>query len=299
MRHQSETAGKILIIDDQPELAAGLVALLQDDGFEARVQPSPIGLPFVLRSFDPDVVLMDLTIPTLSGDTVLRLDRKRMFPTSAPIVLYSGRGREELASLTVELSVDGFFSKGDDVNDLLRRIPKWVAVRRGRDAFTSGRGVDPSTPACADLQPLVVLRTDAPVSQPSAMLQFGGYVVVKAGSNDLACSLVESCAAAALIVDVGMPELNQFVAEHMPSLTVPVLFLSGIAPRIAGASSYATMPRSASRHSLISAVDRVIADHGTSRGQALPSGVRARNAAATQQAYGVGRVTHAAAHFAP
>lgn len=255
------SAGKVLIIDDQPELVCGLQMLLEAEGFETLHHPSPLGLAFLLRSFNPDVILLDLTIPTLGGETVLRLDRKRFFPTNAAIILCSGRSREELSALAEDYAVDGFFSKGDDVNDLLLRMPKWVAVRRGRDAFQRGNreGSGIAAAGSVDVQPLLVMRTDSYRSDSAAMLQLGGYLVVKAASDELARTLVASCAASALVVDVGTREMNRFIAHELERTGVPVLFLSSVPFAVpASPVPVAVLSRSSMREALVATVDRLV-----------------------------------------
>lgn len=270
------TAGKILIIDDQPDLMSGLQLLLEAEGFETLHHPSPLGLAFLLRSFDPDVILLDLAIPALGGETVLRLERKRFFPTNATIVLCSGRSRQELSALTEEFAVDGFFSKGEDVNDLLLRIPKWVSIRRARDAFQRGTSQPATAMTIMDMQPLLVMRTDSPHNTSAAMLQLGGYLVVKAASDELARTLVESCAASAVIVDVGIRERNQFAARVLPGIGVPVLFLGSLPPDVGGSSvPLASLPRFETRDALVATVDRLLAD-GAKRLRAVPPAARSR-----------------------
>lgn len=256
------SAGRILVIDDEPELVRGLQELLEMDGFETLQLSSPIGLAVHLRTFDPDVVLLDVSIPTLSGDTLLRLGRKRCFPTTASVILYSGRASVELASMTEELGVDGFFSKGDDVGDLLFRLPKWVAARRGREAQATGtRSHAPivSDPRRIDFQPVIILRTDAVASPTASVLQLGGYVVIKASSDDLARELIHSCGAGVAIIE--LPIFDAVRCLKADPFAIPTLLLSPVAASIQRMvpGSNAVFAKTGSREDLIGLTDHLLA----------------------------------------
>lgn len=264
--------GRILIVDDDAEAAAGLQMLLEDEGHEVVVQPSPIGLSFQLTRSDPDVILLDMSMPALSGDALLRLGRKRFFPTNATVVLFSGRGREDLASLAEELGADGFFSKGEHVQDLLLRIPPWIAARRARDRFATGEPI-PFAPAAAqvDLQPVVILRTNETGSRTSALLQLAGYVVIKAGSDELAKALAASTGAGAIVVELGSLAAVGYV-QNAP-LPVPTLILTPVVATVqrrAPAFVSVIAPPS-SESDLFTHVDKLVA----MRGMASSMGERA------------------------
>jgi len=127
---EDQSPGRILLIDDQPELIEGFRLLLEDEGFEATVHPSLITLPLVLRSLNPDVILLDLSMPALSGQALFATGVHRLLRTSAPIVLFSGRSPRELSEITEEIGADGFVSKAQDLDDAIRRIRLWVMKRR-------------------------------------------------------------------------------------------------------------------------------------------------------------------------
>jgi DNA-binding response OmpR family regulator len=123
------TRPKVLIVDDQPDLLAGLVALLDDEGIDAAVHESIITLPLVVRKIDPDLVLIDLSMPALSGEAVFTMGRARL-GTDAPLVLFSGRAAHELAKLAEELGADGFLAKSQEPLELIARIQSWIDHRR-------------------------------------------------------------------------------------------------------------------------------------------------------------------------
>lgn len=123
-------AGRVLIVDDQPELTDGFRMYLELEGYAVFVHTSLITLPMVIRSIDPDVILLDLSMPALSGDALFKLGVHRMLRTDAPVVLFSGRGARELSRLAEELGAEGFLPKESDPEDASRRISTWVMQRR-------------------------------------------------------------------------------------------------------------------------------------------------------------------------
>lgn len=123
-------AGRVLIVDDEPELAAGFRMYLEAEGYAVAVHPSLITLPMVVRSIDPDVILLDLSMPALSGHALFRAGVHRMLRTDALIVLFSGRSPRELSRLAEELGADGFLAKEGEPADAARRIGAWVMQRR-------------------------------------------------------------------------------------------------------------------------------------------------------------------------
>lgn len=123
------TRGKVLIVDDQPDLLEGLMALLREEGIDAETHDSIITLPLVVRRIDPDVILIDLSMPALSGEAVFTMGRARL-GSDAPLVLFSGRAAHELAKLAEALGADGFLAKSQEPIDIIARIQSWIDHRR-------------------------------------------------------------------------------------------------------------------------------------------------------------------------
>jgi len=123
------TRGKVLIVDDESELLEGLAFLLREEGIEVEIHESIITLPLVVRKIDPDVILLDLSMPALSGSAVFAMGRKRL-GSDAPLVLFSGCATHELAKRAEELGADGFMSKTQEPADIIARIESWIDHRR-------------------------------------------------------------------------------------------------------------------------------------------------------------------------
>jgi DNA-binding response OmpR family regulator len=123
------TRPKVLIVDDQPDLLEGIMMLLREEGIDVEIHDSMITLPLVVREINPDLILLDLSMPALSGSAVFKMGRARL-RSDAPLILFSGRSAHELAQRAEELGADGFLAKSQEPVDIIARIQSWIDHRR-------------------------------------------------------------------------------------------------------------------------------------------------------------------------
>lgn len=129
-----KTVKTVLLIDDDEMSVTGFKELLELEGFQVVFTSSPFAIPFLLGRHDPDLILIDLSMPALSGSTLLGELRSRIFKTNAPLVLFSGRSAPELSELCERLGTDDFISKGDALDIALNRVRFWAHSRVDADA---------------------------------------------------------------------------------------------------------------------------------------------------------------------
>jgi len=138
----STTRGRVLIVDDEPDLLEGMKMLLEIEGIDVIVHGSMITLPLILREADPDVVLLDISMPALSGTFALRSGLRKMLRTDGSLVLFSGRSPRELAAAAEDLGADGFITKAQDPMEIVRRIQTWIDRRRLARATQRNEGLN-------------------------------------------------------------------------------------------------------------------------------------------------------------
>jgi DNA-binding response OmpR family regulator len=126
----SKTRGRVLFVDDEPYLLEGMKALLELEGIDVFVHDSMITLPLILREADPDIVLLDLSLPALSGTSALRSGLRKLLRTEGALLLFSGRSPNELSVLAQELGADGFISKSENAMEIIGQIRTWIDRRR-------------------------------------------------------------------------------------------------------------------------------------------------------------------------
>ena len=80
---------QILIVDDDPQIRAGLTALLEDD-WEVRSADTGRAALAAFAEFSPDVVLLDVNLPDATG--IELLNQFKMYSEASAVIMMSGQG---------------------------------------------------------------------------------------------------------------------------------------------------------------------------------------------------------------
>lgn len=118
----------VLIIEDNPDLAYGLVNNLEIDGHRVElVQDGAQGLERV-RTLRPDLVILDLMLPGLNGYEVLKRLREGGWQT--PVLILSARSEEADKLRGFRYGADDYVTKPFSLLEMLARVD--ALLRRGR-----------------------------------------------------------------------------------------------------------------------------------------------------------------------
>lgn len=120
---------RILIIDDDRAHLSTTQELLEGDGYEVVTHGSPFGATERIMSMKPDLVLLDVNMPALSGETLLPLLKGREQTRDVPVVLHSSNDEAALRAAAARLGAAGYACKGD-LRALERVLAKVLAARR-------------------------------------------------------------------------------------------------------------------------------------------------------------------------
>jgi DNA-binding response OmpR family regulator len=124
---QTTSLGRILVVDDDPNLGEVVARYLQREGYEVEVvADGRTGLERALATL-PDLVVLDLMLPGLDGIEVFRRLR-RVAPI--PVVMLTARGSEEDRVAGLELGADDYVAKPFSPRELTARV-KAVLRRAG------------------------------------------------------------------------------------------------------------------------------------------------------------------------
>lgn len=131
-----ETAPEILIVEDEPKLAALLTDYLQAAGFACETLTDGASVAAAVRAKPPTLVLLDLMLPGKDGLEVCR--ELRTF-TDVPIVMVTARVEEIDRLLGLELGADDYICKPFSPREVVARVK--AILRRLERSSVSG-GVD-------------------------------------------------------------------------------------------------------------------------------------------------------------
>src|SRR5919112_2459455 len=112
-------ARTILVVDDEPTLRETLVDALETDGFRVVSAADGREALTVFRAERPDLVLLDLMLPELSGVEVCRIIRSE---SSVPIVMLTAKDSELDKVVGLELGADDYVTKPFSLRELSARI---------------------------------------------------------------------------------------------------------------------------------------------------------------------------------
>ena len=122
------TGEKILIIEDQKDLAEGLRYNLEHEGFEAQVaNDGKTGLALALEC-DAALILLDLMLPGVPGLELLRKLREEGVPT--PVIILTAKGQDQDKVTGLEMGADDYVVKPFGVPELIARVR--AVLRRTR-----------------------------------------------------------------------------------------------------------------------------------------------------------------------
>jgi two-component system KDP operon response regulator KdpE len=120
------TGPRILIADDEAQLRRAVKRSLEGHGYAVREAEDGGGAVREFRAFKPDVVLLDLIMPDMTGIDVCR-EVRTTAPT--PIIILSVVGEERRKVEALDAGADDYLTKPFGMDELLARIR--VALRRG------------------------------------------------------------------------------------------------------------------------------------------------------------------------
>jgi DNA-binding response OmpR family regulator len=113
-------ASKILIVEDEPDMVLGLKDNFEFEGYEVvTASDGAAGLERA-RSEKPDLLILDIMLPKLSGLEVCKTLRAEGF--SAPIIMLTARGQEIDKVVGLELGADDYVTKPFSIRELLARV---------------------------------------------------------------------------------------------------------------------------------------------------------------------------------
>ncbi len=124
----------MLVVDDDPKIAGLVRMYLERAGFEVAVAADGLGALRLMRELEPALIVLDLMLPGVDGNTVARIAREE---AGVPIVMLSALGSTRDRVSGLESGADDYVAKPFDPAELVARV---------RSVLRRARPVQPAAP---------------------------------------------------------------------------------------------------------------------------------------------------------
>lgn len=133
-------ATTILIVEDEPDLVTTLEFNLQREGYRTRTAMTGAqGLELALQEPVPDMILLDLMLPDLSGTEVCRQLRQQDGTRHVPVLMLTAKDEEIDRVVGFEVGADDYVAKPFSIRELMLRIR--AVLRRSQPREANGNNI--------------------------------------------------------------------------------------------------------------------------------------------------------------
>jgi DNA-binding response OmpR family regulator len=115
-------ASRILIVEDDPDIARLVSRYLEKAGFTSEIVPSGREALESIRASVPDLMVLDLMLPHVDGLEVCRRVRANEPSAALPIIMLTARAEESERIVGLEIGADDYLAKPFSPNELVARV---------------------------------------------------------------------------------------------------------------------------------------------------------------------------------
>ena len=117
---------KILIADDEPNIVVSLEFLMKQRGYIVRVVTNGEDALRAVGEFGPDLILLDVMMPRLSGYDVCQKVRENPSWAGIKIIMLSAKGRDVEVNKGMAVGADAYVTKPFSTKDLIAQVAQML-----------------------------------------------------------------------------------------------------------------------------------------------------------------------------
>jgi DNA-binding response OmpR family regulator len=143
---------EILVVDDDRDVAQSIELALRRRGFRVTLAHSGVEALKLLRRYRPDLVLLDVLMPGMSGIEVCRRLRADENTSELPVIFLTARGQERDRIEGLRAGADDYLSKPFNLEELilrvkaiLRRVNRGLVEEKSPEVVAGGLKLDNRT----------------------------------------------------------------------------------------------------------------------------------------------------------
>lgn len=123
-------AETILIIEDEEDIIEGLTFVLEDEGYTVHAYTSGIEALKDIKSINPDIILLDIMLPDISGIDICNNLKNDIITSNTPILIISSKSTEQEIIKGIDCGCDDYITKPFSEKILLAKIKSRLKTAR-------------------------------------------------------------------------------------------------------------------------------------------------------------------------
>jgi len=152
---------RVLVVEDEQSLREPLVYLLEKEGYEVLDAADGNAAIELFKSTNPDIVLLDLMMPGMSGNEVCRIIRQT---SNVPVIMLTAKDSEIDKVVGLEIGADDYVTKPYSTRELLARMK--AVLRRNSEPTPVTDGLLEGGPVSMDVDRHLVFVNGQKVAMP-------------------------------------------------------------------------------------------------------------------------------------
>jgi DNA-binding response OmpR family regulator len=125
---------KVLVADDEPNIALSLEFLMQQAGFGVRIAADGEAALAAMAEDRPDLVVLDVMLPKRDGYDVCRAIRANPTWSEVRVLMLTARGRDSERETGLALGADAYITKPFSNREVVERVKQLLAAPRATTA---------------------------------------------------------------------------------------------------------------------------------------------------------------------
>lgn len=141
---------RVLVVDDESDVTELLEYKFKQAGYAVRALNDPLRVIGLARDLRPDLIILDVMMPELSGIQLLRMIRADALLRDTPVMFLTAKGETEDRLKGLETGADDYVAKPFDARELLLRAQ--ALLRRAKSTAVSPETRLAAGPIVLDLE---------------------------------------------------------------------------------------------------------------------------------------------------
>ncbi|MEO0107781.1 MAG: response regulator [candidate division WOR-3 bacterium] len=119
---QGQTRKRILLVEDEINMQELVKYRLRENNYDVAIAADGYSALSMVRSYKPDLVILDLMLPKIDGYTICRLLKFNEGSKSIPVLILSARSSQDDIQRGLDMGADAYMTKPYEPADLLAKI---------------------------------------------------------------------------------------------------------------------------------------------------------------------------------